>query len=165
MSSSFIAWYYRSAPKHATFATVRRTMTLCNWLAFVIFAAFPCMPPRLLPKEYGFIDTVRRDNAESVWMSGKFVNHLAAMPSMHFGYAFMIGSTLVLHSGVLGCIGIRYGVSVRVGQFWKVWYCVLGITYPALILVTIVATGNHVSPSPSGQGEWRLSTNWGTVLA
>lgn len=128
-------------------------MTLCNWLAFFIFALFPCMPPRLLPKEYGFIDTVRRGDAESVWMSGKFVNHLAAMPSMHFGYAFMIGATLVYHSGVLGCIGIQYGgrrgkgVQLpNVGRFWRVWYCILGITYPAIILVTIIATANHVSP-------------------
>lgn len=43
------------------------------------------MPPRLLPEEYGFLDTVRHDNAESVWMKGEVVNSLAAMPSMHFG--------------------------------------------------------------------------------
>lgn len=128
-------------------------MTLCNWLAFIIFTIFPCMPPRLLPKEYGFVDTVRHDNAESVWMGGKFVNHLAAMPSMHFGYAFMIGATLVLHSGVLGCIGFKYGrregKTAQLSRFWKVWYCVLGVTYPALILVTIIATANHVSPLPA----------------
>ena len=55
-------------------------MTLCNWLAFFIFAFYPCMPPRLLPEEFGFVDTVRRDNAQSVWMRGKYVNSLAAMP-------------------------------------------------------------------------------------
>lgn len=147
-SFSFIAWYYWSAPKHTTFTTVCRAMTLCNWLALIIFTAFPCMPPRLLPKEYGFIDTVRRGNAESVWTSGRFANHLVAMPSVDFGYAFMIGSTLVLHSDVLGCIGIGYVESVRVGRFWKVWYCVLGVTYPTLILVAIIAIGNHVSSSP-----------------
>lgn len=43
------------------------------------------MPPRLLPKEYGFLDTVRHDNAESIFMRGDVVNSLAAMPSMHFG--------------------------------------------------------------------------------
>lgn len=43
------------------------------------------MPPRLLPKEYGFLDTVRHDNAQSIWMRGDVVNSLAAMPSMHFG--------------------------------------------------------------------------------
>ncbi|KAI5841006.1 PAP2 superfamily-domain-containing protein [Morchella snyderi] len=144
----FIAWYYYSAPTHSIFATVRRTVTLCNFLAFTVFALFPCMPPRLLPKEYGFIDTVRRDDAQSVWMSGKFVNHLAAMPSMHFGWSFMIGCTLIYHSGVLGCVGLSYGgrkgKSVQmVGKWWNVWYCALGIAYPTMILVTIIATANH----------------------
>lgn len=30
------------------FEARRRTMALCNLLAFVIFTAWPCMPPRLL---------------------------------------------------------------------------------------------------------------------
>jgi hypothetical protein len=108
------------------------------------------MPPRLLPKEFGFIDTVRRDDAESVWMSGKFVNHLAAMPSMHFGYSFMIGVTLVYHSGALSSLGCAYGgwkgkgKVLQLGKWWKVWYCVLGVAYPTMILTTIIATANHV---------------------
>jgi hypothetical protein len=76
----FIAWYYKSAYSFKSFATIRRTMTLTNWLAFSIFTVYPCMPPRLLPAQYGFVDTVRRDSAESVFMKGKFVNSLAAMP-------------------------------------------------------------------------------------
>merc|ERR1712054_399087 len=34
-------------------------------------------------------------------MSGKFVNKLAAFPSMHFGYAFCIGCVFIADSGVL----------------------------------------------------------------
>ncbi|KAL7266315.1 hypothetical protein RUND412_011144 [Rhizina undulata] len=146
----FIAWYYHSAATHAVFAIVRRTVTLCNLLAFSIFTVYPCMPPRLLPEEYGFIDSVRRDKAESVWMNGKFANQLAAMPSMHFGYSFMIGMTLVYHSGVFSCLGFGYHGkkgkalhAVNLGKWWQVWFCTLGIVYPVLILITIVATANH----------------------
>jgi hypothetical protein len=137
----FMAWYYYAAPTHSIFAVVRRTMTLCNLLAFTIFTAYPCMPPRLLPKEYGFIDTVRRDDAESVWMSGKFVNHLAAMPSMHFGYAFIIGCTCLYHAGAFRFLG--YGYENRSSRFWRWGLVVLGILYPLGILTTIVATANH----------------------
>lgn len=73
-------------------------MTLCNLFAFVVFIFYPCMPPRLLPPEYGFIDTVNGEDATSVWMSGNFVNRLAAMPSMHFGYAFCIGCVFIYES-------------------------------------------------------------------
>lgn len=83
--SRFIAWYYYVAPNHSIFAIVRRTLTLMNLLAFITFTFYPTMPPRLLPEEYGFLDTVRHDNAQSVFMRGDAVNSLAAMPSMHFG--------------------------------------------------------------------------------
>ncbi|KAH5741143.1 hypothetical protein HBI18_042790 [Parastagonospora nodorum] len=137
----FICWYYYVAPSFDTFATARRTMTLTNFCAFMTFIVYPCMPPRLLPKEYGFLDTVRHDDAQSVWMSGKFVNMLAAMPSMHFGYAFCIGMTVIYHSGVFRRT-LERG-EVRKNAFWKIFYLCVGLGYPTFILVTIVATANH----------------------
>jgi hypothetical protein len=99
------------------------------------------MPPRLLPASYGFLDTVRHDDAQSVWMSGKFVNQLAAMPSMHFGYAFCIGMTLVYHSGLFRRT-LEKG-EMRKSLAEKGFWLLLGVGYPAFILVTIVATANH----------------------
>lgn len=137
----FIAWYYYVAPSHSTFATVRRTMNLTNFMAFTTYVFYPCMPPRLLPKEYGFLDTVRRDDAQSVWMSGKHVNSLAAMPSMHFAYAFCIGCTMIYHSGAFRQ-KLEHG-KVRKSWAWKFFYVTLGLGYPMLIMTTIIATANH----------------------
>ncbi|CCX12313.1 Similar to hypothetical protein [Tuber melanosporum Mel28]; acc. no. XP_002839888 [Pyronema omphalodes CBS 100304] len=137
----FMAWYYSAAPNHAVFAVVRRTMTLCNLLAFTIFMLYPCMPPRLLPKEFGFVDTVRRDSAESVFMNGKFVNHLAAMPSMHFGYSFIIGMTCLYHAGGFRWMGVGYQNYSGLG--WRVALGVFGVAYPLGVLTVIVATANH----------------------
>lgn len=47
------------------FQKVRRTLVFCNWIAFVLFTLWPCMPPRLLPKEYGYIDTLHTGKAAS----------------------------------------------------------------------------------------------------
>ena len=99
------------------------------------------MPPRLLPPEYGFLDTVRRDNATSIFMSGNYVNSLAAMPSMHFGYAFVIGCTMVYHSSIFRRT-LEKG-EARKSWGWKALYSVVGLGYPSMILVTIVATANH----------------------
>ena len=64
----------------------RRTMAMCNLLAFVIFTTWPCMPPRLLSDpnlangseeglHYGFVDTVHSATGESsVWTTNKFCN-------------------------------------------------------------------------------------------
>ena len=99
------------------------------------------MPPRMLPAEYGFLDSVRHDNAQSIWMSGKFANSLAAMPSMHFGYSFVIGCTMIYHSGIFRRT-LEKGETKK-SLFWKFWYVFLGVAYPLFVLVTIVATANH----------------------
>ena len=65
----------------------RRTMAVCNLLAFVVFTLWPCMPPRLLSdtsvagsigdnaRSYGFIDTVHgKAGAGSVWTENRFCN-------------------------------------------------------------------------------------------
>lgn len=65
----------------------RRTMAVCNLLAFVVFTLWPCMPPRLLSdpsvegpeaelgRTYGFVDTVHGANgAGSVWTENRFCN-------------------------------------------------------------------------------------------
>lgn len=116
-------------------------MTLTNLFAFTIFVLYPTMPPRLLPPEYGFLDSVRHDDAQSVWMSGNYVNTLAAMPSMHFGYSFCIGCTLIYHSGIFRT-KLEHG-EVRKPLFWKLFYIFVGVGYPIYILVTIVGTANH----------------------
>ncbi|EXJ85758.1 hypothetical protein A1O1_06126 [Capronia coronata CBS 617.96] len=138
---AFLSWYYYAAPSHSSFATVRRTMTLGNFAAFSIFTFFPCMPPRLLPEDYGFHDTVRQANAESVWVGGNYVNQLAAMPSLHFTYAFVIGSTFLCHSGIFRrALGRN---EPRKSVFTQIFFLVLGICYPLLVLTVIVATANH----------------------
>ncbi len=115
-------------------------MTLGNFAAFAIFTFFPCMPPRLLPKEYGFLDTVRQQNAESVWVGGNYVNQLAAMPSLHFTYAFCVGSTFLYHSGIFR--RSQRG-EARKPFYAQILFLIAGIGYPLFVLTIIVATANH----------------------
>jgi hypothetical protein len=71
----------------ALYEARRRTMALCNLIAFVVFTLWPCMPPRLLSdpdyhgdsaseaKSFGFVDTVHSKAGESsVWTTNKFCN-------------------------------------------------------------------------------------------
>ncbi|KAI0200677.1 integral membrane protein [Astrocystis sublimbata] len=159
-TAAFIAYYYATAPTHRRFCIARRTLSLANFVAFFVFTLYPCMPPRLLPKEYGFVDTVEAEDGSSVWMKGDYVNALAAMPSMHFGYAFAIGSTLVYESGFLrhlhplgddgsSDLEMNNGIlkqangDVPRSIFSRVVLLFIGIFYPALILLAIISTANH----------------------
>jgi hypothetical protein len=141
---SFLSWYYYVAPNHNAFTLARRTMTLANFAAFFVFAFYPCMPPRLLPESYGFQDTVRQGNAESVWTKSSNVNQLAAMPSLHFTYAFTIGSTFLYHSGLISALfGKARRVQSRLSATVGVFYAVAAFLYPLLVLLIIVTTANH----------------------
>ncbi|ROT42398.1 hypothetical protein SODALDRAFT_336142 [Sodiomyces alkalinus F11] len=130
----------------ALYEARRRTMAMCNLLAFIIFTLWPCMPPRLLSdpnyngpdaaeaKSFGFVDTVHSaDGESSVWTTNKFCNQYAAMPSLHFGYSLLIGLTVA-----------TLPVSNLRSRSWKrLAIVVAGMSYPALILLAIVATANH----------------------
>lgn len=141
---AFISWYYYAAPSFNEFAVARRTMTLGNFVAFFVFAVWPCMPPRLLPESFGFEDTVRQSHAESVWTgadgkSGSF-NQLAAMPSLHFTYALVIGCTFFWHSGFIQSLR---GKPRERSVFGMVGFMLAGILYPMFVVLVIVATANH----------------------
>lgn len=99
------------------------------------------MPPRLLPEKYGFFDTVRREDAESIYATNKFFNQLAAFPSLHFGYSFCIGTVLLYHSGIF-----RRRLAPRekrMSKLRQIFFAVLSFVYPMFVLTIIVSTANH----------------------
>jgi hypothetical protein len=134
------------------YAARRRTMAVCNLLAFIVFTLWPCMPPRLLSdpnvpgevgkeaRSFGFVDTVHGAEGESsVWTQNKFCNQYAAMPSLHFGYSLLIGLTICS----IPLAPQHRRVRVRTPSPLRLLCLVLGIGYPTIILIAIIATANH----------------------
>ena len=106
------------------------TLIIASALALVCYAAFPMAPPRLVP-DLGIVD-VMRSYADYGWWSsvssaprgiGDATNQFAALPSMHFGWA-------------LWCSAQMWGFGSRV---WRA----LAIAYPSVLVVVVIATGNH----------------------
>ena len=105
----------------------RNVLAATTALALVGFAAFPLMPPRLLPPQYGFVDTLRRFGSPWSFESGpvsRVSNQFAAMPSLHMAWA--LWSSCVLFPALRR-------TSARA----------LAVAYPAMTLFAIVVTGNH----------------------
>jgi hypothetical protein len=121
-TAAALIWIYRS--HRAWFPLVRTTIVASTAIALVIYVLYPAAPPRLA--DLGFADTVT--SAAHVNLSsealGSLYNPFAAVPSLHFGYALLVGVAMATLS--------RRRL-VRV----------LGAVYPALMLFVIVATGNH----------------------
>ncbi len=143
------------------YAARRRTMAMCNLIAFVVFTLWPCMPPRLLSdpdvpgavgkeaRSFGFVDTVHGAEGESsVWTQNKFCNQYAAMPSLHFGYSLLIGLTIMSiplapRHRRSRMIPLTMGLRIRVFSPRRLLCVFLGIAYPLTILIAIIATANH----------------------
>jgi hypothetical protein len=103
---------------------LRNSLVLINLLAFIVFWLYPVAPPRMLD---GFTDIVASTHAIGSWHDGALAsqaNQLAAMPSLHIGWA-------------VWC-------SVAV---WKAtrrsWIRAIGIVYPFVTAFAVLATGNH----------------------
>jgi PAP2 superfamily len=117
-----LVWVHRSRREH--FPIVRTTLITSTAFALVGYILYPAAPPRLA--DLGFSDTV--SSATGLNLSsdllGSLYNPIAAVPSLHFGYAVIVGA-------VLAHLADRR------------WVRVAGWLYPVAMLGIIVATGNH----------------------
>ncbi|KAK7414670.1 hypothetical protein QQX98_006527 [Neonectria punicea] len=120
----FIVYVYTFLPT-STFQRVRRTIAADNVIAFVIVTLWRCSPPRLLPKEYGYIDILHsKPGGQNAWNNNRFQLTIAAMPSLHFGTALFFAVTLC-----------RFSPHRPLRLIAPLW--------PTAMLITITATANH----------------------
>jgi hypothetical protein len=105
---------------------LRNGLILTNLIAMVVFWLEPTAPPRLLDPSL-YIDVVARSGSFGSWHSGSLAtaaNQLAAMPSLHLGWACWSAFAL-------------WRILPRTRWSWMVWL------YPTLTAVAVMATGNH----------------------
>ena len=129
-----LTWLYLRFPE--VYQRWRTTGLLCTGLGLVGFALFPLMPPRLLGDcgaygaclvDTGFVDTMVHYKGLWSFDSGTFQklsNQYAAMPSIHFAWAFW-------------CF-----LALR-GRIRSGWGRVCLYLYPPLTLYAVVVTANH----------------------
>jgi hypothetical protein len=118
-----LAWLYLF--RNRSFYFVRNMFLVAFAIALVGYAAYPTAPPRFLP-EWGFFDAVAEFTgipSDSVAVDALF-NPYAAVPSMHVGFAVMIGVPLA-----------RLVRARPAKAFWSL--------YPLLVTFVIVVTANH----------------------
>jgi hypothetical protein len=117
-----LVWVFRRHRER--FPLVRTTLVVSTAISLAVYVLYPAAPPRLAG--IGFSDTVTesaRVNLSSDLLGGLY-NPFAAVPSLHFGYALLVG------------VVVAWLARPR-------WLRVLGAAYPAAMLFIIVATGNH----------------------
>lgn len=123
LTGVFFLWLYRSS--RDGFRSFRNGFMVATAIAVVIHWWFPTAPPRVVG-DLGIMDTLQvfwNIDIGSPYTSA-FSNPVAAVPSLHAGWAVGVGIGLV-----------RYARKPALR--------VLGAVYPIAVLLTIVVTGNH----------------------
>jgi hypothetical protein len=121
VTGTYLIWLYKRRPE--AFPLVRTTLLIASALAVIGYVAFPTAPPRLAG--LGIADTISGGNVDlNHGLVSSLYNPFAAVPSMHIGYSAIVGASLVRDGG---------RPALRAA----------GFVYPLLVLLVIVATGNH----------------------
>ena len=118
-------WLYFSGRRHQ-YTVARDALLASGAIALIVYYLYPVAPPRLLPPEFGFVDTLAQYNHLSYQAQSTelFVNPYAAVPSLHYGWAVLVGGVL----------------------FWTVsnlWLRSLAVFMPIGQLAAILVTANH----------------------
>ena len=101
-----------------------RNTVIATWmLALVVYALFPVAPPRLA--DVGLSDWVSQQSAVALaGHSTLFYNPIAAVPSLHCGFAFALG--------IAGAAATS-----------RPWLRALALLWGPLVALSTIATGNH----------------------
>jgi hypothetical protein len=107
---------------HDRYYVVRNLMAFVTFAALVIHLMYPLAPPRMMS---GFVDTMR-EFGPNIYPKNALdgaANQIAAMPSLHFGWA------------MIEAMAVIWVLKSR----WR-W---LILIHPALMTLAIIATANH----------------------
>ena len=119
----FLVWMYVRRPD--SYRVCRRTLIWMTAVGMVLHVIYPLAPPRMFP-EFGFIDTGSLFGPRAYGNQGVFdgvSNQIAAMPSLHFGWAVLVA----------------WGTVKFAKSKWR-W---IVVAHPVLTLIAIIITANH----------------------
>jgi hypothetical protein len=115
-------WVY--VCNRSRYRVYRNALLISAVVGLLFYVFFPVAPPRLLP-EWGFVDTVALLNPENYNLQpGFLVNHYAAVPSLHVGWALLVGIAL---------FDVDHRIPVRV----------FAVLLPLAMFFSVVLTANH----------------------
>ncbi len=168
-SLAVLVWLYRRRPE--TYYWARTSFILMNLVSLVCFAVYPVAPPRLIA-DLGFIDTVVLDQTWGSWGSPmvKHANQLAAMPSLHIGWALWVSLILAtIASGWLAqtVSGIHVLVTLLVIMATANHYLIDAaggalVAFAAVAIARPLADGNARWDTATETLRRKFATHWST---
>jgi PAP2 superfamily len=117
-----LIWLYKRDQER--YRLLRNTVLITWLLALPVFGLFPVAPPRLA--DLGIVDTITEQTGLALdsKLTTSFYNPLAAVPSLHCGFALAVSLSLASAAA-------------------HRWSQALALAWAPTIFLAVVATGNH----------------------
>jgi len=135
-------WLYWK--KRERYGLYRTGLVLSGFLALWGYAFFPAAPPRLMPTEWGFVDTlalIAKENYEV--QPAPFLNHYAAVPSLHFGWVVLAGIAIWENSRNLALRA--FAILMPTAMFWSIVVTANHFIFDMLVGVAVVLVALFIS--------------------
>jgi hypothetical protein len=148
VTAAVLVWVYRA--RHSAYAQVRGALVVSGLLGLVGFLLLPTAPPRLMGNP-DLVDVLARYSSSGWWGDaasapkglGSLTNELAAMPSLHVGWAvwaawavWTLTSSRLVRAGAAGYAVITALVVVVTGNHY-VLDVVVGAAVAALSVLAV----------------------------
>lgn len=122
LMAAFLVWGFARRPL-AEYRWARDLLIIQTGTALVVHIVFPLAPPRMFP-QWGFVDTMAVYGPSAYdGASGAMANQLAAMPSLHVGWAVLIAY-----------------VVARTGPRWL---APIAAAHAVVTVAVVIVTANH----------------------
>jgi hypothetical protein len=129
VTPAVLVWMYRKHRPH--YSRARTALAISTGVGLVGYLILPTAPPRMINGS-GFYDTLAGTQDWGWWGGegsvprglGALTNQFAAMPSLHVGWAIWCGVLIAVYAE-------------------RRWVKALGVGYPILTTIVVMATGNH----------------------
>jgi hypothetical protein len=133
--------YWKNRQRYGLYRT---GLVLSAFIGLWGYAFFPAAPPRLMPGQWGFVDTI------ALVAKGRyevkpdlFLNHYAAVPSLHFGWSLLVGIAIWENSRNL--LFRAFAVLMPAAMFWAIVVTANHFIFDMLMGAAIVLVALFIS--------------------
>jgi hypothetical protein len=133
--------YWKNRERYGLYRT---GLVLSAFVGLWGYAFFPAAPPRLMPSEWGFVDTIAIVAKERYEVKPDlFLNHYAAVPSLHFGWAMLAG--IAIWENSRNVLLRAFAVLMPTAMFWAIVVTANHFIFDMLVGAAIVLVALFVS--------------------
>jgi hypothetical protein len=133
--------YWKNRRRYGLYRT---GLVLSAFVGLWGYALFPAAPPRLMPNEWGFVDTIALVARQRYEVKPEFfLNHYAAVPSLHFGWAMLAGIAIWQNSRNPALRA--FAVLMPAAMFWSIVVTANHFIFDMLIGAAVVLVALFVS--------------------